>query len=184
MKLQIGDTVRFLNEKGEGTISKILNKTTVSVTISDGLDIPYLISELVLIMDESKRREKVEPEPVELKPKVKPIKHERKGIKRSKPHAHNTPNSEIEIDLHIEELVDNFSRMSNFEIVQVQLAHFNKALDNAIGGHYRKLIVIHGVGNGRLKQEVHNILSSYSNVRFHDASYAKYGFGATEILIS
>ena len=183
MKLQIGDTVRFLNEKGEGTVSKILNKTTVSVTIADGLDIPYLISELVVIMDESKPREKVDPQPTELKPKPKPVKHERKGIKRSKPHAQNAPHNAMEIDLHIEELVDNFSRMSNFEIVQVQLAHFNKALDNAINGHYRKLVVIHGVGNGRLKQEVRNILSSYSNVRFHDASYAKYGFGATEILI-
>lgn len=184
MKLKIGDHVRFLNEKGEGTISQLKDKTTVYVTISDGLDIPYLISELVPVVNERKPEVKKEPYLTEPKLKVKPNKQERKGIKRSKPHAQNDSKNEMEIDLHIEELIDNFSGMSNFEIVNVQLNHFNKALDNAIHGHYRKLIVIHGVGNGRLKQEVRNILSSYSNVRFFDASYAKYGFGATEILIS
>jgi dsDNA-specific endonuclease/ATPase MutS2 len=66
--------------------------------------------------------------------------------------------------------------------VQVQLRHFTKALDKAISGHYKKLIVIHGVGNGRLKQEVRAILES-EHMRFHDASYARYGFGATEVII-
>jgi dsDNA-specific endonuclease/ATPase MutS2 len=74
--------------------------------------------------------------------------------------------------------------MSNAEIILVQLKHFQSALDTSINEHYRKLVIIHGVGNGRLKQEVRTILSSYKNLQFHDASYSKYGFGATEILIS
>jgi|ERR1019366_3312721 dsDNA-specific endonuclease/ATPase MutS2 len=189
MKLKTGDIVRFLNEKGEGTISKIINKTTVAVTISEGLEIPYPAAELVLVFDETKKEDKTQSEDKPfindgLKQKININKYVRKGIKYSKSHQHNNPKSELEIDLHIEELIDNFSGMSNFEIVQVQLNHFNRALDRAINGHYRKLIVIHGVGNGRLKQEVRNILSLYDNLRFYDASYSKYGFGATEILIS
>ncbi len=103
--------------------------------------------------------------------------------KRSKPHANNNPAFEMEIDLHIEELMDNYSGMSNAEIIQIQLKQFQKALDKAINEHYRKLVVIHGVGNGRLKQEVRSILSSYNNLRVHDGAYSKYGFGATEIVL-
>ena len=103
--------------------------------------------------------------------------------KKSKPHASNNPAYEMEIDLHIEELVDSHSGMSNAEIIQVQLKYLQKAIDKAISEHCRKLVVIHGVGNGRLKSEVHAILSSHKSLRFHDASYAKYGYGATEIII-
>ena len=104
--------------------------------------------------------------------------------KRSKPHANHNPANEMEIDLHIEELLDDYSRMSNAEIIQVQLRHFQQALDKAITERYRKLTVIHGVGNGRLKQEVRNIIAANSALRFYDGSYARYGFGATEIIIS
>jgi hypothetical protein len=104
--------------------------------------------------------------------------------KKSKPHTINDPAYEMEINLHIEELIDNYNGMSNAEIILVQLKHFQSALDTSINEHYRKLVIIHGVGNGRLKQEVRTILSSYNNLKFHDASYSKYGFGATEILIS
>ncbi|MDQ3046253.1 MAG: DUF2027 domain-containing protein [Bacteroidota bacterium] len=104
--------------------------------------------------------------------------------KKSKPHSNNNPEKELEIDLHIEELMDDYSRMSNAEIIQVQLKHFQQALDRAIADHYRKLTVIHGVGNGRLRQEVRNIISANSSLRFYDGSYSKYGFGATEISIS
>lgn len=93
-------------------------------------------------------------------------------------------NDEREIDLHIEEISDNFSGMSNAEIVQLQLRHFTRELDNAISLHLKKLIVIHGVGTGRLKQEVLRVLESYPKLKVRDASYAKYGFGATEIIIS
>ena len=346
MKFKIGDKVRFLNEKGEGTVSKIINKTTVGITIEDGFVIPFTVSELVLIQDETAQHPPAKntfqaPKPVEIKPviekteviqskkekagvyiafspenpsdithsdfnvwlinntenhalftyslfqngnyttletgkassheyilvetinrkklhdfstfkvdilfyhenehfphppvsefiKLKPIKLYKENAfaynsfiaekallinvcntetspqqdifetkadlskilfqkrthietyKKSKPHVSNDPAYEMEVDLHIEELIDNFKGMSNAEIIQIQLKHFQRTLDTAINEHYRKLIVIHGVGNGRLKQEVRNILSSYRNLQYFDASYGKYGFGATEILI-
>ncbi|OFY85539.1 MAG: hypothetical protein A3F72_10230 [Bacteroidetes bacterium RIFCSPLOWO2_12_FULL_35_15] len=347
MNFKIGDKVRFLNEKGEGEVSKIINKTTVGITIEEGFEIPFLVSDLILIdtgiQEETKATlnkksislstsipseikiksttdnpeedgiyiafspEKVKDiahsdfnvwlinhttykilfsysilqngnyttiESGELAPlgsmlietidrkvldeysvfkidaiyfneeeheyqlpiseviKLKPIKLYKDNAfvensfisekaliinvsrlydfeaenepapkadlskilfqkqnysgapKKSKPHSNNNPANELEIDLHIEELLDNYSGMSNAEIIQIQLKHFQKFLDKAINGHYRKLVVIHGVGNGRLKQEVRTILSSYNNLRFYDGSYSKYGFGATEVIIS
>src|ERR1017187_877646 len=96
MKLKTGDIVRFLNEKGEGTISKIINKTTVAVTISEGLEIPYPAAELVLVFDETKKEDKTQSEDKPfindgLKQKININKYVRKGIKYSKSHQHNNP---------------------------------------------------------------------------------------------
>jgi hypothetical protein len=102
--------------------------------------------------------------------------------KTSKPHANNNPANEMEIDLHIEELLDDYSNMSNAAIIQVQLNYFQNALDKAMNEHFKKLIVIHGVGNGRLKQEVRALIAANTSLKYYDASYARFGFGATEIV--
>ena len=189
MKLGLGDIVSFLNEKGEGIITKIIGKTTVGVTIEDGFELPFQVKELILIKaaerpetDKEKQNKKEEDEKPNLnKLLVQKIGHSDKP-KKSKPHAVNNGSLEMEINLHIEELMEDYERMSNSQIIQIQLRHFQNALDQAINNHCRTLNVIHGVGNGRLKYEVRKILSD-NNIRFQDGSYAKYGFGATEILI-
>ncbi len=189
MNLNIGDKVSFLNEKGKGIVTKIINKKMVGVTIEEGFELPYVISELILL--EAAIQKEISPEkPIEPAPKIdlKKLLSQKKKFsdspKQSKPHAQNNGMLEMEINLHIEELLDNYKGMSNAQIIQVQLRYFQQALDKAISEHYRKLIVIHGVGNGRLKQEVRALLSAENNLRYYDASYAKYGYGATEIVIS
>lgn len=90
---------------------------------------------------------------------------------------------EAEIDLHIEELIDNIRGLSNAAIVNIQLNHFRAALENAISTGVKRLIVIHGVGNGRLKEEVRKVLKTYDGISYRDGSYARFGFGATEVSI-
>jgi len=102
---------------------------------------------------------------------------------RSKPHLKNTGLLEKEVDLHIEELLNDFRGMTNAEIIQYQLRYFQKELEEAIANHMQRIVFIHGVGNGRLKGEVRRILETYHGVRYHDASYQRYGFGATEVVI-
>ena len=47
----------------------------------------------------------------------------------------------------------------------------------------KKLVFIHGVGNGRLKMEIQNALKATRGVTFQDASYKLYGFCATQVNI-
>lgn len=101
------------------------------------------------------------------------------GKKTSVPHLKNQ-SLEKEVDLHIEELIDNWSGMSNAQLLDIQLKRVIKEMDEAISLHLRSVVFIHGIGNGRLKQEVRKVLATYKNVRFHDASFQRYGFGATE----
>ncbi|MGZ4118442.1 MAG: DUF2027 domain-containing protein [Bacteroidia bacterium] len=85
MHFKIGDKVKFLNEKGEGTVSKIINKTTVGVTIEDGFEIPFSVSELLFIKDETTAQTKIniveDSSPsYEIKSKILSVKGEQAGI--------------------------------------------------------------------------------------------------------
>jgi hypothetical protein len=88
-----------------------------------------------------------------------------------------------EIDLHIESLVDSHSGLTSTEILSVQLERFEKEIQYCLSNGIKKLIVIHGVGNGKLKQEIISILKTIDDITYYDASYKNYGYGATEIMI-
>jgi hypothetical protein len=89
-----------------------------------------------------------------------------------------------EVDLHIESIVDDHSKMSNGEIITTQMARFTTSLEGAINGKTKKIVFIHGVGNGKLRYELRKTLENkYSNLQFQDASYAEYGFGATLVIL-
>ncbi len=91
----------------------------------------------------------------------------------------------VEVDLHIQELVDNYSSMQPGEILEVQLARFSTALETGLKSKTtRKIVFIHGLGNGKLKNEVTKKLNKdYPKLRFQDASFKEYGFGATLVFL-
>jgi hypothetical protein len=87
-----------------------------------------------------------------------------------------------EIDLHAEALQINTRGLGNYEILLQQLGHLESALDDALRLHQQSMVVIHGVGKGKLREEVHALLRSYPGVDFflHDWS-PRYGYGATQV---
>jgi hypothetical protein len=89
-----------------------------------------------------------------------------------------------EVDLHIEKLTPEWKHLTNFEMLTIQLNSFEKYLDLAIAHHQHNLIVIHGVGTGKLKDEIHEILKTRREVRSFINQYdPRYGYGATEIFL-
>ena len=137
-----------------------------------------------LLKDEFVHLNKVEQEinliDLEKLKSMKEFKSKEKTSKSTKEHLRSL---EKEVDLHIEELVDSSTGLSNFEMLNIQLERFEKELDNAIEKNMRKIIFIHGVGNGRLRQEISSILKKTHGVTFQDASYKEYGYGATQVNI-
>jgi hypothetical protein len=87
-----------------------------------------------------------------------------------------------EIDLHIEKLTPDPDVMDNFEKLALQLKTFEKYLDLAILHHKPSFIAIHGVGSGKLRDEIHEILRLRREVKnFFNKYHSAYGYGATEI---
>jgi hypothetical protein len=89
-----------------------------------------------------------------------------------------------EIDLHIEQLAKDFSTLSNPMMLQLQLNKFQQALERAIAHGANRFYAIHGVGTGKLKQEIHRLLRQYKEVKsFNNDYHPRYGFGATEVIL-
>ncbi|NPA67816.1 MAG: DUF2027 domain-containing protein, partial [Chlorobi bacterium] len=89
-----------------------------------------------------------------------------------------------EVDLHIHELLDDDSGMSDYEKLQYQLDVFRKEMKTAIKEGYRRIVFIHGVGSGSLKLKIRNELQQkYKQYKFQDASFREYGYGATMVLL-
>jgi hypothetical protein len=95
-----------------------------------------------------------------------------------------TKNEPDEVDLHIETITDNFAGLSNSEIIELQMARFKISLDTAVIHKTRRIVFIHGVGNGKLKFTLRKALDDqYPDLQYQDASFKEYGYGATMVLI-
>jgi hypothetical protein len=88
----------------------------------------------------------------------------------------------MEVDLHIEALRDDYSGLSNVDMLRIQINCFRSALEDAISNKVKRIVFIHGVGNGTLKLEIRNELKrNYPEFTCQDASFKEYGFGATMV---
>lgn len=86
------------------------------------------------------------------------------------------------VDLHIEKITDDWAGLSNYEILRMQLKTFEKYYELALAHLQPSLIVIHGVGEGKLRDEIHDILRTKKEVSSFVNQYdARFGYGATEI---
>jgi len=98
--------------------------------------------------------------------------------------AKKDPKAVHEVDLHIHELLDDFKGLSNGEILNIQMEHFIEELESTRKEKKGRVVFIHGVGNGRLKYEIHRVLDQkYAHLKYQDASFREYGFGATMVFV-
>lgn len=116
--------------------------------------------------------------------KAKKEKERKESKKQFKSSKKGSNDSIEEIDLHIQELVDDSENLSNTEILDIQMSRFTTALEGGILSGTRKMVFIHGVGAGRLKHEIQKTLNrKYPKLRYQDASFKEYGYGATMVMI-
>ena len=90
----------------------------------------------------------------------------------------------LEIDLHIEQLVDNLNGLENKDMLKIQMDCVRTTLEKNSGRHGLRIIFIHGVGQGVLKNEIRKLLDSkFPKCKYQDASFQEYGFGATQVTV-
>ena len=95
--------------------------------------------------------------------------------------SHRHPYLTREVDLHIENLVDNWRDLNNAEIIQTQLDVARNEVERAMFESQVRLILIHGYGKGILKKEITELLYRYTNIEFYDASFKEYHGDAIEV---
>jgi dsDNA-specific endonuclease/ATPase MutS2 len=79
------------------------------------------------------------------------------------------------IDLHLTTQVE-------FPL-QTQLDTFERELDKALVRGLNQLYVIHGIGEGILKNEIHQILKAHPHVlEYKNEYHPLYGMGSTKIV--
>lgn len=118
---------------------------------------------------------------IEKAPKPKSQQVKRRDISK-KAQKNNEP---LVVDLHISELLDNWDGMSNADILNYQIDKFRNVMDENIGIGGRKIVFIHGKGEGVLRQALIKELNyRYKNCGVQDASFKEYGYGATQVTMS
>lgn len=191
MQLQVNDIVRELNDIGTGKVLNVISAHEVLVLLDDGFERIYKQKELVKVMPISKEVKMygLHEEEIDLKlvseVEQKLRAHNKSAFVNSASAKRTRQRGiDMEVDLHIENLLDTHRGMSNGEIIMVQLNVFEKSLRRAMSKRFRKIVFIHGVGQGVLRTEIRRLLADcYPNTEFYDADYLKYGVGGTEVLI-
>ena len=90
----------------------------------------------------------------------------------------------LEIDLHIHELLDDTTGMSNTDMLNYQLDKFREVMDQYATRKGQKIVFIHGKGDGVLRKAIERELRThYKQHDYQDASFREYGFGATMVTI-
>jgi len=184
VNFKIGDRVRFLNEVGSGRILSIKSGIFI-VEDEHGFEREVFETEVVAEKPHLENQYNLPNAELESKravdlPKTLAEAEDSEIVEFVSNQGRKTY---LEIDLHINELVDKTGHLSNHQMVTIQLDHLIRLLKLAKKSRYSKVVVIHGVGAGVLKSEIRYVLSQTKNCSFCDADYNTYGYGATEVTL-
>lgn len=177
---KIGDKVLVMDEAISGIITAI-SGSTISLQTEDEFIMEFSSKELLKIDAEASMKSELfasQSANSVISEKEEPL---RKHSPKVKPKERNNP--AMEIDLHIHQLTTNDKRMSNYEMLTLQLDTAKRQLEFAIRNRIQKIVFIHGVGEGVLRTELEYMVNRFENVKFYDAEYQKYGLGAMEVYI-
>lgn len=123
--------------------------------------------------------------PDELKDEMyaKPEEVQRLTALNTKPVRKGMEDAEV-IDLHAEKLLDNTGGMSSSDILNYQLEKFRSIMKEHRHEKGKKIIFIHGKGEGVLRHAIiHELTYRYRPCTYQDASFQEYGYGATQVTI-
>lgn len=172
MRFKTGEKVSFLKEVGGGIVKSYKNEQIVIVD-DDGFDREFLEMELVKIHGDQSN-----------------ILHDDFDIKDviEETVSYNKDLGDVykkkdfwEIDLHTHAFMDSERGFTNGELLNKQLLEFKRFFRKAQEKQIRKLVVIHGVGEGVLKAEIRDFLAGKVDLEYYDADFRSYGKGATAI---
>ncbi len=186
MSFKVGDKVKFINETLTGTIQTIISDKRIVVRNSDGFSAEVAVNKVIIIKDDASFHYINDEQAILNKVTKNEPLHKADStniLSRYLTQNSTKSNKILEIDLHLEELVEFPQKLADWQKLHTQMQHVKKCLNAAFDKNVKKIIFIHGVGTGVLKTEVRNYLSTFSNLTVSDADSRAYGKGATKVII-
>jgi hypothetical protein len=172
-----GQKVVFLHEKGGGVIKSVSTGRLI-VEDGDGFDREFLQSQVAPVHSEDY---KISEEQIKGLNEDESYSVAKYTVTKGQLTGARKPIEIWEIDLHIEEICDSHSGLSNAEILRKQMIELRTFYKKARAKFIRKVVIIHGVGMGVLKDEVRLFLSEQEGLEYYDADFREYGKGATTV---
>ncbi|MCH2217073.1 MAG: DNA mismatch repair protein MutS [Flavobacteriales bacterium] len=176
MCFKIGNRVTLIDDVLQGTVVGICDEM-IQVQDDEGMTYHFHQRELILLKNDQRELSK-------FSDINNPLLNQKSVSERKPKQFFKKEKNDMvfEVDLHIHQLTDRTRGMDNFDMLTLQLNTAKKQLEYAIVKRFSRIVFIHGVGEGVLKRELQYLLRKYP-VDFYDASYQKYGLGATEVYI-
>ena len=192
-EIKIGDRVKFLNDVGEGVVLELKGEIAV-IEDEDGFNRGYHIKKLISVgekQEEALMYGNKLPELSEILARDVSEEQQEKiqksfDIKYANARAKNQKRRGefMEIDLHFHELIDDVSGLKDRTKLDIQLNHFERMMRIAAEQRIKRVVFIHGVGQGVLRHQIRTRLELYyPNCTVRDANPREYGSGATEIFL-
>lgn len=175
----IGERVGVLDDDIVGEVVKI-SGNTITILSTDDFEFEFQTHELVKLKSENTIVDAVYAENISAVIAQKES-HKKRKIPKIKPKERTKPS--LVVDLHIDKLVDSTRNLTNYDMLTIQLDTAQRQIDFAIKKRIQKVVLIHGVGEGVLRMELETLLRRYVNLKFYDADYKTYGYGATEVYV-
>lgn len=173
-----GDRVMVLDDNLEGVVQHIEGNTVLVETL-EGFKISYEKKELVPLENVMSTKEFAISDISEILKNKEDFPKRKKRKLKAKERFQPT----MEVDLHIHQLVTNQRGLTNYDMLEIQLDTAKRQLNFAMQKGIQRIVFIHGIGAGVLRQELAYLFKKYEAVSFEDANFQKYGRGATEVYI-
>ncbi len=191
--IHIGDEIRFLDSVGGGIVRKIDEKRKlVFVEDHDGFEIPTPLAQIVPITPRKETQNNSTHTQRDNTPTATDLRKKEEGTahpvtaeeRRARGKKEAKKEDILEVDLHINALCEHPANMERNEMLQYQLRVFERVMRENIHNRGKKIVFIHGRGEGILKAAISSALSkNHPTCEYYDASFAQYGFGATMVVI-
>lgn len=176
MRLEIGNKVAVLDDVLKGIVVAV-DGNSITIETEDGMPFKFTENELVKIEEDQYELSKFSDiHNLLLKEKISDSKSKKSLFTKTKNEVI------LEVDLHINQLIKSTRGLDNYDMLNLQLSTAKRKIEYAISKRISKIVFIHGVGEGVLRAELTSLLNRYP-VKYYDASYKKYGLGATEVYI-
>lgn len=181
MSFKVGDSVAVLDDIIKGKVIALKGEKVIIET-ADGFPMEYLPKELVNVKANQSDLSKYSDISNESLLEKKNEQPKRRNVQKFKSDSKPDKTPPMEVDLHIHNLTKSTRGMDNYDMLNLQINEAKHKLEFAIRNRIPKVVFIHGVGAGVLKTELDFLFKNY-HVRSYEASYKKYGLGATEVYI-